>query len=354
MKKIVFFTGSMGRGGAERVISILSNLYAEKGWKVDIIMLLHNNSSGYLLDERVNVKSFFPEKSNMVKKLFCNIKNVHSYIKREKPDVVVSFMAQNTAISGLACLGTGVRYIASERIDPACVKRNFAYKKLIDILYAKADSVIFQTKRARDYFGAKIQKNGVIIGNPIKVACNASDNPAKKIVAVGRLTYQKNHKMLINAFKELSKLHREYILEIYGEGEERRNLSEQITLLGLEDKVFLRGNQLDIHEKIKDAQMFVLSSDFEGLSNALLEAMMMGIPCVSTDCAGSDEVIVNRENGILVPVGDEKKLTDAIIELAEDDSLRKKIVANGKVSTEQFRVVNIIDKWVKVIEGDAL
>ena len=282
------------------------------------------------------------------------MKNVRAYIKKEKPDVVVSFMAQNTVISAIACKGTRVRYIASERIDPACVKRNFLYRKLIDIIYQKSDAVIFQTERAKNYFNKKIQNNSVIIGNPISVACEASENPAKKIVAVGRLTYQKNHKMLINAFKNALKLHPEYVLEIYGEGVERENLSTQIKNLRLDNKVFLCGNQSNIHEKIKDAQMFVLSSDFEGLSNALLEAMMMGLACVSTDCAGSDEVIESRENGILIPVGDEEKLTDAIIELMENDELRQKIADNAKTSTEKFKAENIISQWTKVIEGDKI
>lgn len=352
MKKIVFFTGSMGRGGAERVISILSNLYAKKGWKVDIIMLLHNKPDGYVLDERVNVKYFFPKKCNMIKKCICNIKNVRKYIKEEKPDVIVSFMAQNTLISAMACKGTGVRYIASERIDPVCVKRNFIYRKLLDRIYEKADSVIFQTKRAKNYFNEKIQKNSVIIGNPINVTCEASKIPEKKIVAVGRLTYQKNHKMLIDAFKNVIKNHPGYVLEIYGSGEEENNLRNQIKSLNLEDKVFLCGNHPDVHEKIKDAQMFVLSSDFEGLSNALLEAMMMGLPCVSTDCAGSDEVIESRKNGILVPVGDKKKLTDAIEELIKNDALRHEIADNAKESAAKFKTENIISQWTRVIEGD--
>ncbi len=354
MKKIIFFTGSMGRGGAERVISILSNLYAEKRWKVDIVMLLHNKPAGYSLDERVEVKKFFPEKSGMVKKIICNIKNIRTYIKKEKPDVVVSFMAQNTVISAIACRGTGVRYIASERIDPACVKRNFVYRKLLNSIYKTADAVIFQTERAKSYFNEKIQQNSVIIGNPVNVACEAAENPAKKIVTVGRLTYQKNHKMLINAFKNVLATHPGYILEIYGEGVEKKNLSKQIKLLGLENNVFLCGNQPDVHEKIKDAQMFVLSSDFEGLSNALLEAMMMGLPCISTDCAGSDEVIENGRNGILVPVGDGKRLTEAIIEIIENDAIRRDIAENAKISVEKFKAENIIGQWTKVIEGDMI
>ena len=351
MKKIVFFTGSMGRGGAERVISILSDVYAKKGWKVDIVMLLHNKSGGYTLNENVSVKTFFPKNSGLVKKMLLNIINVRAYLKKEKPDVIVAFMAHYILISAIASKGLGIRYIASERIDPTSVKHNFIYRAVLNKIYEKADKIIFQTERAKNYFNEKIQKNGRIIGNPISIKCKAEENTRKKIVSVGRLTQQKNHKMLINAFYRVVKQYPEYILEIYGDGLEKSNLLKQIKNLGMEEHVFLCGNHPDIHEKIKDAQIFVLSSDFEGLSNALLEAMMMGISCISTDCAGSDEVIENKVNGLLVGVGKEDQLTNAIIELIENDELRQNIAQKARESVERFKTENIIDQWSEVIEG---
>ena len=352
-KKIVFFTGSMGRGGAERVISILSEYFVCQNWDVTIVMLLHNRADGYALNDKVKVKTFFPENSGMVKKIICDIRNIRSYIKKIKPDVLVFFMAQNTLVSGIACAGLGIRYIASERIDPAMVKRNFIYKKILNSLYRRADKVIFQTERAKNYFNKKIQNNSVIIGNPISVDFEAT-RTLKKIVSAGRFTKQKNQKMLIDAFSMVVKKHPEYVLEIYGEGKERQNLEKQIHELGLENYVFLPGNKKNLHECIKDAEIFVLPSNFEGLSNALLEAMMMGFGCISTNCAGSDEVIVSGENGILVPVGNKEELEKAIINLIENEQLRIKIARNGKKSVEKFKVENIIDQWTKVIEGDKL
>ena len=350
-KKIVFFTGSMGRGGAERVISILSDHFVCQNWDVTIVMLLHDRAGGYTLNDKVKVKTFFPENSGMVKKIICNIRNIRSYIKKTKPDVLVSFMAQNTLVSGIACAGLGIRYIASERIDPSMVKRNFIYKKILNSLYRRADKVIFQTERAKNYFGEKIKNNSVIIGNPISVEFEATQTN-KKIVSAGRFTQQKNQKMLIDAFSMIVKKHPEYVLEIYGEGKERQNLEKQISELGLEDCVFLPGNKKNLHECIKDAQIFVLPSNFEGLSNALLEAMMMGLACVSTDCAGSDEVIISGENGLLVPVGNKEELETAIVNLIEDKKLREQIARNGKKSVEKFRAENIVSKWIEVIEGE--
>lgn len=113
----------------------------------------------------------------------------------------------------------------------------------------------------------------------------------KKIVTVGRLTVQKNQKLLIESFSEVLKKYPNIILEIYGDGEKREELKYIIKTLGVSNNVIFKGNILNVHEAIADAGLFVLSSDYEGLSNALMEAMMMGLPCISTTCAGSDELI---------------------------------------------------------------
>ncbi len=349
-KKIVFFTGSMGRGGAERVISILSDYLVKNGWDVTIVMLLHHFKNGYKLNENVKIKTFFPEKCSNVKKALYNLVRVRAFIKGERPDVVVSFIAQNTLISGIACSGLKLRYIASERIDPAMVKRNFIYKRILNCIYKKADKVIFQTERAKNYFSYDIQKNGVIIGNPIEISCEAT-RTEKRIVSAGRFTPQKNQKMLIDAFAKIVKKHPDYILEIFGDGKLRADLEKQVQELGLEQKVFLPGSVPNLHERMKNAMIFVLPSNFEGLSNALLEAMMMGFACVSTNCAGSDEIIKSCENGLLIPVGDEKALENSVEKLITDEALCERISKNGKESVQKYRLANIVEQWMEVIEG---
>lgn len=133
--------------------------------------------------------------------------------------------------------------------------------------------------------------NATIIFNPISVSSVSKNTNLKKIVTVGRLTVQKNQKLLIESFSEVLKKYPNIILEIYGDGEKREELKYIIKTLGVSNNVIFKGNILNVHEAIADAGLFVLSSDYEGLSNALMEAMMMGLPCISTTCAGSDELI---------------------------------------------------------------
>ena len=347
-KKLAFVVTSMGRGGAERVVSILSNYYANIGWDVTIIMLWHNKV-GYALDEKIKILNLSDDKKSFKKQLGTVLFKLIKQLKEIKPDVVVSFIAENCPVADIACKLAKVRHITSERIDPGAVKRNMVIQKAINFFYKRCDCVVFQTERAKKFYSEKIQRKSVVIGNPVQVSQDVAEIKKNKIVSAGRLEKQKNHKMLISSFAKVCKKYPNYVLEIYGEGKLRAELQEHIKHLNVENNVFLKGNVAGLHQEINDAQIFVLSSNYEGLSNALLEAMMLELACVSTECAGSDEVIVNGENGLLVPVGDENALEKAIVSLIENESLRDKISANGKKSVEKFKTENIINLWAKVI-----
>lgn len=348
-RKIIFVTGSMGRGGAERVISLLSDYYAKKGWSVTIAMLLHNITNGYQLNPNVRVIDLSKSGLSSAMAIPFVAQKLRKLIRTVHPDVVVSFMAQNTLICGLACAGTSVRMIASERIDPAMVHRNIVYRSILHRIYANCECTILQTKRAWNYFPESVKKNSVIIPNPIQVACCANEHWKKRIVTAGRLESQKNHAMLIDAFNAFHKDYPDYVLDIYGEGTKRADLEAQIKSLGLEACVKLCGSSARLHQDIADAAMFVLSSDFEGLSNALLEAMMMGLPVISTKCAGADEYIQNGKNGMIVPVGDKSALVNALLFMIEKED-REEMGKQAQKAVEGLKVENIIEKWAAAIE----
>ena len=156
--------------------------------------------------------------------------------------------------------------------------------------------------------------------------------------------------MLLNAFAGFAQHHPEYTLSIYGDGALREELTRLRDTLGLQDKVFFHGNVEHIHREIADAEMFVLSSDYEGLSNALLECMMMGIPCISTSVEGSVDVIQNGVNGLLVKVGETEELTQAMLHLAEDPLLRDRLHREGQKSAERFKQEKVLKQWMELLE----
>lgn len=348
-KKLVIVIGSMGRGGAERVISHISEHFANKGWKVWIALLLANKVD-YVLHENVQIVDLSGSTESRLKRLPHWLRGLRKLVKKVRPDSVLSFAARINIITQLACTGLKTRIIVSERNDPYCDGRSKMTDILTRWLYPKAEAVVFQTKRATTYFEKANLKNALIIPNPVAVQCEAGAFTPGKIVTVGRLTAQKNQKLLIDAFANVKKDFPFAELHIFGEGELRDALTAQIEGLSLADSVFLRGNLPDVHQQIADAAMFVLPSDYEGLSNALLEAMMMGLPCISTDCAGSDEYIENEKNGLLIHTGDQAALVAAIRRLLEN---REEAQAFGKEARGRVLGLQrdaILAEWMSVIE----
>ncbi|MBQ2818878.1 MAG: glycosyltransferase family 4 protein [Clostridia bacterium] len=346
-KKLMIFLGSLGRGGAERVISILSEHFRQLGWNVQIGLLLFNTVD-YDIHPDIEIIDLTGNTQSRAKRAPMWIREIRKLVKRENPDMILSFAARINVLVMLACLGLKKQIVVSERNDPYCDGRSKGVDMLTNWLYPKAKKVVFQTKRAQGYF--KKLKNGTIIGNPIVVKTEASENCSEKIVTMGRLTPQKNQKILVDVFSRISKVFPELTLEIYGDGELKEDLQKQIDSLGLTEKVLLMGNHPDVHDRIKDAKLFVLSSDYEGLSNALLEAMMMGLPVVSTDCAGSDEAIEDGVSGKLVPVGDAEALTKAISDVLSDEQKRKTLADGAKEASKAFTTDVVMTQWEKVLD----
>ena len=340
----------MARDGAERVISYIANYYAEKGYKVDIIVLLLTKC-GYDLHPNVRIVSFVRDKKYRFQNIFYWIKNIRKYIIETNPVRIISFSMYVNIFTLIACIGLKKDILISERNDPSSDGRRLLDRMLTKVLYPYASKIVFQTKRAQKCFSMKIQNRSKIIGNPISVYCEASDLKDDKIVTVGRLELQKNHLLLLRAFAILLKKYPNLKLEIYGTGSLLNKLNLECKNLGICQNVFFMGNRSNIHSFLKDAKAFILSSDFEGLSNALLEAMMMGLPCVSTNCAGSDEVIINGVNGLITPIGQAKEMADAIDRILTDGDFAKRIGKNAKESMSSFKSDIVIEQWVKYIEN---
>ncbi len=200
-------------------------------------------------------------------------------------------------------------------------------------------------------FPDSVRKHCTILPNPIQISCVRSIETKHRIVNTARLTPQKNQALLIRAFAELYKNKPQYTLSIYGEGQSENDLRKLISEKGLESSVILEGRSSHVQDDISDAEIFVLSSDFEGLSNALLEAMMMGFPCISTDCEGATDIIQNEKNGSLIPRGDEDALFHALNRLTDDAAFRERLGKKALESVQDFRKEKVIEKWIDLIES---
>lgn len=347
--RIVFTLASLGSGGAERVVSLLANKMDEMGHQVEIVCLKFNDVY-YKTNESVKVT--LAANKNRLSELFW----LRKHIKHEKPDVVIAFTEGVYCFTIAALLGTKIPVIASERLDPSAMtwKRNLLKRLLLPY----ADWLVVQTKTIKDYFPKNIQKKTSIIFNPVKDEALASSmdngkwimaNKPNRIISVARLFPQKNQEMMIRAFAKIADKYPDWKLVMYGEGPRRQSLQLIIDNLQLTNRVQLPGRTENVVEELRKSKIFCLSSDYEGMSNSMIEAICVGLPIVSTEVSGTDELIQDGVNGLLVDIGDEQGMTDALKRLIQNEELMKKMGAANREKASLFHIDTIMNEWMELI-----
>lgn len=355
-KKITFLIESLSDGGAERVTSVLANSFCNSDFDVNII-ILNKKSNEYLVKDKIKKHYLSAEKSPIrLFRVIKRIKKINKLIRKIDSDVIISLAMPSTNINLISCLlSHRKKVILSERNDPNFFPKSKGLKKIRNFLYKLTDNVVFQTNDAKKYFTKTIQEKGVIIPNPIKedLPRPYEGNRKLEIVNFCRLDSQKNLIMLIDAFALLSKEYPDYILSIYGKGPLENELKEYAENSIENGKVNFKGYEKDIHNKILDSAMFVSSSDYEGISNSMLESLALGIPTICTDCpvGGARMFIKPYKNGLLVPVGDTIALYKAMKEVIEDQELSKNISQNAVKIREELSADKIFRKWLNIVES---
>lgn len=353
-EKIIFTTISMRGGGTERVISLLSDYWVNNGYDVDI-MMIGDTAIEYELDDKVNVYSISEATGGSIKGRIVRVNKMRD-VFRSYPDAVVIAMGTVSAMfTSIGLFGLKNRFILSERNDPnrlnhRPIKR---YEKMIrDILYRKADRIVFQTHMAELCFNKSLRKKGKIILNPLSLSGDDVKEYKRErtIITAGRLTKQKNHKLLIDAFSKFVESHEDYSLLIFGKGELEEDIKEYISYIGMSDKIFLKGFSDNLYDELCKGGMYVSSSDWEGISNSLAEAMACGIPVIATDCpmGGSAMLIDNNKNGILIEPGNLNALICAMYEVADDNDFSSKISTAGRNISNILDVGLIAKEWEKL------
>ena len=352
MKKINFFIGGLIGGGAERVTCNLANYFNEKIYDISILTMSDEKES-YNLNGDINRICLIKkeERKNFVHNLILRYKRLKKYVKNNSYDTYI-VMLEHTSIM-LLCLRKYIKgkIIYCERNDPKsyCLLNRILLKKLIK----RADGCVFQTDDGKKYYGNRA-KNSIVIPNAINdefKGIKRSNQLEDYIVSVGRLKEQKNFKLLIEVFSEVVKEFPNYKLKIYGDGPLKSELIKLSNKLKISDKVIFAGYVNNVGDCIKNARLFVLSSDYEGMPNALMEAMAIGIPCISTNCpcGGPNYLIKDGENGLLVPVGKKEEMNKAIKKVLSDNNLQRKLGENAKVIINELSANIIYEKWEKYI-----
>ncbi len=351
--KAVFILPNLGAGGAERVTTILSKAFVNRGVAVDIVMLLSDKVS-YQVCPQVGLVALNTAKLPTKKRIGA----LRAYLKEQRKNhsrvVAIPFHDSCLKYALAAAVGLGVRVIACERNDPYQKGSSGIARFRANLPYALADRCVFQTPDARAYYTAVPDRKAAVIYNPLELGDGLQwqGHNSRRILSVGRLEPQKNQKLLIDAFAAVHRQFPDYTLEIYGEGSLREQLQAQIRENGLQEHVLLCGYAPDIHQKLTQTAMFVLSSDYEGMSNALMEALAIGVPVVSTDhpIGGAGMLMENGVSGILTPVGDEAALAAAMVRILGDAEVAHRLSVNGAKVREKLAVDAIAQRWLQWID----
>lgn len=352
-KKIVFYISSLAKAGAQRVILNLTESLLSKGHQVTIVTTAEVENEYELPDGAKRVISDIRKEEiteNRIlnlKRRFCKLRNIW---KMEKPDVIVSFIGKNNFMAVLTAWGLKVPVVTSVRGDPKEEYYNKSMELLAKTLMGKSAGIILQTEDAKAYFPKWMHRKITILSNPLNpdfIEAYFEGKREEKIVSVGRIDANKNQKLIIDAFYQIAREFPKVKFVLYGEGEEREKLIQYVEKGPYQDRISLPGAVSNVKESIKTARLFVLSSDTEGMPNALMEALALGIPCISTDCpcGGPKALMGGKENGILVPVGDSKSMAEAMRIILSDEEVWRTYSRNAYKIVEELNPKAVNKKW---------
>lgn len=346
MIRIVFVLPDMSGGGTERVVALLANEFIRRGYEVTIL-LFAGRDVAYPLDEKVEIFVAGEVSGGKASVRIKRLREMRKFYKKNSGCHIFAFSAMGAVFSALATIGIPCSFLVSERNDPS----RYEHAGIRNLAYSKAEKLVLQTEDMKQFFPKVLQKKAVVIPNPVadEIPDPYTGERRKRIVSVARLQPQKNHKLLIAAFDEFLKEYPDYELHIFGVGELEVELKEQAKNLKIEEKVVFRGFSSSVKQEIRDSAMFVLSSNYEGISNAMIEALAMGVPVISTDCpvGGSRMYIEDGISGLLIPAGDRTALCDAMKRIAGNRKLAQELSMNGCKIRNKYSLKKIADKFLE-------
>lgn len=358
--KILFLINCLSYGGAEKNLKLVANYMVEQGDDVQVCSLSYQPTT-INFDEKVRVMELSKRNGHFLKLLIVKYFELKKIVKREKPDIMISFLGYANLLNVLLGKSCNIPCIISERADPYLKSPKWGANvvtKLFQWIYTFADGAVFQTPKARDYFAKRLRKCSVVIPNPVVCTDDIPEHiyewAEKRIAFVGRFELkQKRQDIALKAFREVLMKHPNYIMSFYGDGQDEELIKQQVKKMGLEDNVTFNSVSENVLSDISTAYLFLLTSDYEGIPNCLIEALSIGMPCVSTDCSpgGARILIDHNENGLIVPCGDVSAIANAICFYIENSDIAKKHGQKALNIRNRYSLNNIMECWKQYLHS---
>ena len=360
--RLTLIISSLSAGGAERVVTLMANYWADKGRSITLLTFDDGTLPPfYALDARVHHRALAiaSDSTHTLAALWSNLRRVRrlrSAIRASRPDGVISFLDRVNILTLLATRGLKIPVVVMEQAHPGSYPIGRAWERLRNWTYPRAERVVAVTARALDYFSPRIKARACVIPNPAVSDGEANEPPSDQfltrpsVIAVGRLIQLKGHDLLLQAFSQLKDRHSTWTLTILGEGPSRAQLESLRHQLGIADRVHLPGSVQSPYSFLRQADLFVMTSRFEGFPLALCEAMACGLAVISTDCpSGPREIIRDGVDGILVPNEDVEALAEAMGRLMSDEEERRRLGLRAREVTERFGLKKVMAMWEELL-----
>ena len=352
-KKYLFVSRFLKGGGAERFVSVFSSYLADCGYDIHLA-LYEETETDYPISDKVRIHMMPKRKDNLLGKIF-RLHDLGCIIGDIKPDYIIPFLNMVVIQSFLCSLFRKTKFIYTVRIAPSNQIGNKITKKVNKLIVHFSDAIMLQTWEQSEYYPKKYLKKMYVVPNPIakQFVDNEKDNYSESkasITCVGRLCKQKRFSMVIEVVAELKERFPDLKVNIYGEGELKTELEKQIICLNAEDSCYLRGRTSDIIGVLKSTDIFIMSSAFEGMPNALLEAMAVGVPCISTDCpTGPKDMIKHGINGLLYETDNYEELKETLVWALENRAEMNRLGKNARTDVlAKYTMENSKDKFISM------
>ncbi len=351
---LVCIISDLGGGGTQRVLHHLVGSWVSQGRRIAVITYADEEMDRYKLPSEVKrfVIGGISESKNSIFGLIANINRIiklRKVLKKINSPVILSFLSTVNIATVLASIGIPARVIISERNDPARQSFGKIWDWLRYRFYRYADIVTANSQGALKTLTEFVpEKKCRLVNNPIfpELITKKNNKNTYSILSVGRLHHQKAYDILLQAFSKFSQNHPDWELLVLGDGSLKTELQRQARELKVDDRIKWKGYVVDPFPYYHAADIFVMPSRYEGMPNALLEAMNCGLPVIVSDASpGPLEIVENNKNGVVVPVEDTEALAEALNTLAKDKKLRKNLSYNAKKSVKPYHIDQVISQW---------
>lgn len=359
-RRFLFVTTTLSIGGAERVVSLLASSLAELGHEA-CILKYYEVDNEYPVSDKVTVVNMSGGGSAEYRKISYleKVRRIRRILRQQRPDFVIPFLFQVALCTEIAAFGVKTCVLQSIRNNPTASPAKKTSRILRDLLVYNSKCTLVQNQVQKDYFPKKYHSKIHVLFNPIAENLLAAQwNPPKEqfvVCGIGRLERQKNFTLLMDAFRRAFADIPEAVLQIYGQGSLMEELKAYAEKTGLGDRIQMMGRSNDIQSVYERTSLFVLSSDFEGMPNALMEAMAVGVPCISTNCpTGPSDLVDHGENGLLVPVGDLDAMAETMREIYDQKYDLKRMTAEARKTIRRLCSADqIAQQMIEICENIA-